>query len=152
MFALIQDGSIVRYPYTLTDLRLANPHISFATVPDDETLESHGLVQVGFSSQPVASYQQVVEEGLPVFNQELNLWQQVWTVRDLTPEELQQRTDSQAQNVREERNLKLSQSDWTQLADSPVDKELWAAYRQALRDVPSQVSFPWDVTWPTQPE
>jgi hypothetical protein len=150
MFALVQDNSVVRYPYTLTDLRLAKTNISFAGSPDDETLASFGMVRVITVDRPVTTDQQIAEESLPVFNQ--GRCQQVWTVRDLTPEELQQRTDSQAQNVREERNLKLSQSDWTQLADSPVDKELWAAYRQALRDVPSQVSFPWDVTWPTQPE
>ena len=27
----------------------------------------------------------------------------------------------------------------------------WRKYRQALRDVPLQNGFPWDVTWPTQP-
>jgi hypothetical protein len=24
----------------------------------------------------------------------------------------------------------------------------WAAYRQALRDVPTQAGFPWTVEWP----
>ena len=27
----------------------------------------------------------------------------------------------------------------------------WAAYRQALLDIPSQAGFPTDVTWPTKP-
>lgn len=36
------------------------------------------------------------------------------------------------------RNAKLSASDWTQVADAPVDKEKWATYRQALRDLPEQ--------------
>jgi hypothetical protein len=31
-------------------------------------------------------------------------------------------------------------------------KVAWATYRQALRDVPSQAGFPWEVQWPTQPE
>lgn len=57
----------------------------------------------------------------------------------------------QAKNVREDRNLRLAECDWTQLADSAVDKAVWATYRQALRDVPSQSGFPWNVTWPTQP-
>jgi hypothetical protein len=150
MFALIQDGSVVRYPYTLTDLRLANPHISFAITPDDETLELHGLVRVSFSPQPTAAYQQVVEEGLPVFNQ--GRWQQVWSVRDLTAEELQQRLDAQAADIRSQRNTLLAQSDWTQLADSPADQQAWAAYRQQLRDIPAQAGFPQSINWPSQPE
>lgn len=36
--------------------------------------------------------------------------------------------------VREYRDMLLVQSDFSQLADSPVDKEAWAAYRQELRD------------------
>jgi hypothetical protein len=58
----------------------------------------------------------------------------------------------QAKSVRTTRDEKLKDSDWTQIADAPVDKEIWATYRQALRDVPTQSGFPWEVTWPTQGE
>jgi hypothetical protein len=54
--------------------------------------------------------------------------------------------------IRQERSTKLKECDWTQLADSPVNKETWATYRQSLRDVPLQEGFPWTITWPTQPE
>jgi hypothetical protein len=57
----------------------------------------------------------------------------------------------QSKSVRDSRNVKLAECDWTQLADSTADKEAWATYRQALRDVPTQSGFPWDITWPTQP-
>jgi hypothetical protein len=46
----------------------------------------------------------------------------------------------------------LLASDWTQVADAPVDQEAWALYRQALRDVPEQVGFPGVVEWPVEPE
>jgi hypothetical protein len=58
----------------------------------------------------------------------------------------------QAKSVRQQRGEKLKDSDWTQVADAPVDKEAWATYRQALRDVTGQQGFPWTITWPTQPE
>lgn len=58
----------------------------------------------------------------------------------------------QAKSVREQRNQKLKDSDWTQVADAPVDKAAWAAHRQALRDVTAQEGFPWNVQWPAQPE
>jgi hypothetical protein len=58
----------------------------------------------------------------------------------------------QAKSVRQQRGEKLKDSDWTQVADAPVDKAAWATYRQALRDVTGQEGFPWTITWPTQPE
>jgi hypothetical protein len=56
-----------------------------------------------------------------------------------------------AAGVREQRNQKLKDSDWTQVADAPVDQAAWAAYRQALRDITSQAGFPWTIDWPEQP-
>ena len=58
----------------------------------------------------------------------------------------------QAKSVRATRGEKLKDCDWTQVADAPVDKEVWAAYRQALRDVTGQEGFPWAITWPEQPQ
>jgi hypothetical protein len=61
------------------------------------------------------------------------------------------RDAEQGENVRRTRNQKLTETDWTQLEDSPVDKVAWATYRQALRDVPTQEGFPWTVEWPEKP-
>ena len=57
----------------------------------------------------------------------------------------------QAKSVRTQRTQKLSDSDWTQIADSTADKTAWATYRQALRDITSQAGFPWTITWPDAP-
>ena len=66
--------------------------------------------------------------------------------------EYQARRDSeQATGIRNDRNQRLAECDWTQLADSPVDKSTWATYRQSLRNVPNQSGFPWTINWPTQP-
>lgn len=54
--------------------------------------------------------------------------------------------------VRRERDVRLKQSDWTQLPDVPLaTKEAWAAYRQALRDITSQPGFPTNIEWPVEP-
>ena len=53
--------------------------------------------------------------------------------------------------AREQRDLLLQQSDWTQVPDAPVNAASWATYPQALRDVPSQSGFPDNITWPTKP-
>ena len=56
----------------------------------------------------------------------------------------------QAENVRRDRDSLIAASDWTQCADiSQATKDKWAPYRKALRDVPQQAGFPFDVIWPT---
>jgi hypothetical protein len=55
--------------------------------------------------------------------------------------------------VRSQRNTLLAASDWTQANDSPLAAEKkveWASYRTALRNLPSNKSWP-DVTFPTEP-
>tara|TARA_R110000782_G_scaffold232091_2_gene318364 strand:+ start:971 stop:1270 length:300 start_codon:yes stop_codon:yes gene_type:complete len=59
--------------------------------------------------------------------------------------------DRAAAKVRTERDVKLAATDWTQVADAPVNKEDWATYRQLLRDVPSQAEFPAAIGWPEEP-
>jgi hypothetical protein len=49
------------------------------------------------------------------------------------------------------RNAELARTDWTQLADAPTDKVAWAAYRQALRDLPAQGGLADDAVFPTAP-
>tara|TARA_R100000995_G_C3474692_1_gene120252 strand:- start:132 stop:410 length:279 start_codon:yes stop_codon:yes gene_type:complete len=51
--------------------------------------------------------------------------------------------------VRNERNTLISETDWWASSDLTITDEQ-RAYRQALRDVPSQ-SDPFNITWPTKP-
>ena len=48
------------------------------------------------------------------------------------------------ERMRNHRDRLLVESDWTQVADAPVDQQAWATYRQALRDFPA--------TWTAGPE
>lgn len=51
-------------------------------------------------------------------------------------------TDEQKlQQVREWRNATLASTDWTQIADAPVNTAKWAEYRQALRDLPATINL-----------
>ena len=53
--------------------------------------------------------------------------------------------------VRQERNALLAASDWTQVADAPVDQAAWATYRQQLRDLPANTVDFADPVWPSRP-
>ena len=49
------------------------------------------------------------------------------------------------------RDTELARTDWTQVADAPVDKAAWATYRQALRDLPASNADPRQIELPAQP-
>lgn len=55
--------------------------------------------------------------------------------------------------IREDRDTLLFKSDWIESSTSlSLEKRNeWKAYRQKLREIPDQASFPWEVTWPTKP-
>jgi len=78
-------------------------------------------------------------------------WYTKYSVSDMNQEAKDALDASQAEAVRKQRTEKLAESDWTQVADAPVDKAVWATYRQALRDITSQSGFPWTITWPDAP-
>jgi len=53
--------------------------------------------------------------------------------------------------LKSERNRRLANSDWTQVSDAPVDRAAWAAYRQALRELPDNTPDPFNPVWPVPP-
>jgi hypothetical protein len=81
-------------------------------------------------------------------------WVYTVEVQSMTAEEIQAAKDSAMAQIRGQRNRLLLQSDYTQIADNPDPKKAeWAAYRQALRDLPANItSDPRTfVDWPTDP-
>ena len=53
--------------------------------------------------------------------------------------------------LRNWRNDELARTDWTQLADAPVDQSAWATYRQTLRDLPASNNDPRAIELPVAP-
>jgi hypothetical protein len=70
-------------------------------------------------------------------------------VEPLTADELKSRVDTQWAVIRSQRNQMLKDTDWTQVADAPVDNLTWAIYRQELRDITTQAD-PFNITWPKE--
>lgn len=149
MYAKIINGVVEKYPYSIGELRKDNPSTSFPKNIPDNVLAEFGIYPVQDTPQPSSDYTKNITEGTPV-NQ--NGWKRTWVVSNATSAEIQERTDSRAFNVRAERDQRLVDTDWTQVADAPVDQTAWATYRQALRDLPAQSGFPHTITWPTKPE
>lgn len=49
------------------------------------------------------------------------------------------------------RDAELARTDWTQVADAPVDQAAWATYRQELRDLPASNKDPRAIELPVAP-
>ena len=136
-----KDGQVAHYKQMF-------PNTSFpAGGPSDAFLEANGAVKVSMfrphdrATQKLVSCDPVVENGFAY----------VVEVVDKTEDEIAADVAGRAANVRAARDRALSASDWTQVADAPVDKEAWATYRQALRDLPNAEGFP-DISLPHSPD
>ena len=53
--------------------------------------------------------------------------------------------------LRHWRDTELKATDWTQVADAPVNQTAWATYRQALRDLPASNLDPRKIELPIAP-
>jgi hypothetical protein len=96
----------------------------------------------------VGRYQVSARDGV---EQVSGKWYTKWIAIDIDADARTAKDAEQAKNVRADRNQRIAECDWTQLPDAPVDKAVWATYRQSLRDISKQAGFPWEVTWPVAP-
>lgn len=151
--AFIENGVITKYPVGTAEVRRKYPSTSFPADLEDADLTSFGVVTVHNTLQPSVDFRtEKIESVPPVFDGQQ--WNQAWNIVPLSDEEKQKITDSKANGVRAERNQRLANCDWTQIADSPLDadaKLAWQLYRETLRMVPQQAGFPWNVEWPPVP-
>ena len=83
---------------------------------------------------------QYIQENITESNTTITYGWQVW---DKSEEQL-------AGEIRSKRNHLLKLTDAQALSDRTMTSEM-IAYRQALRDVPGQNTFPTSVVWPVQP-
>ena len=150
MFIQLENGSPIGHAIVEENLRMLFPDLAFPNLFTPAFVEPLGFGIYEWTAAPIpAKFQKVVE--IAPTKRDNGIYYQTWSVVDMTTEEQQEATTKQETIIRGQRNFVLLKCDWTQLPDSTVDKGVWATYRQALRDVPTQAGFPWEVTWPTTP-
>lgn len=115
----------------------------------EEVLEALGadVVFEGPQAQPTR-YQFAFADGVEQID---GKWFTKYSVTNMDVDAITAKDVEQAASVRTQRGAKLKDSDWTQVADAPVDQAAWAVYRQALRDITGQEGFPWTIDWPIAP-
>jgi hypothetical protein len=131
------------------EFRALHPNTSMPQQLSEELLNEFGadVVLEGPQASPTR-YQTAFADGVEQLD---GKWYTKYSVADMDADAITAKYAEQAKAMREQRGEKLAESDWTQVADAPVDKAVWATYRQALRDITAQSGFPWTIDWPTNP-
>ena len=83
MYAFIQNGQCVAYPYTINDFRVSNPNVSLPLTPTDAQLAEVGVYPVNTVTPPATTVYQTLTDGTPVFQN--GVWVQNWIVSDADP-------------------------------------------------------------------
>jgi hypothetical protein len=138
---------------TQGELRQMHPNTSLPKVWDQATLEYLGVDPVFESPAPATTrFQSASKTG--VVQDSLGNWVWAWTVTDWDQEAIDAATQQQATAIRATRDQRLAETDWLVIKAFETNTNIpgvWEVYRQALRDVPAQAGFPFEVTWPEKP-
>jgi hypothetical protein len=150
MYALIENNSVAKYPCSVADFKKQNPNISFPSQTNDKSLEQLGLYVVYNTTQPPVGEYQYLSELTPVFNLANNRWEQVWTVKDFTPEQIEEKNNSLKQANKQQAEQLLSETDWTQMPDvALVNKQAFIDYRATIRAIAINPTI--DAVFPNKP-
>ena len=144
----IRETGAVMYESEFRAYTKANGGPSWDTTTT-EILEALGadVVFEGPQAQPTR-YQIAFADGVEQLD---GKWYTQYSVADIDAEAIAIKDAEQAKNVRQQRDEKLKETDWRFRSDMNPSQD-WVNYCQALRDVPLQSGFPWEINWPTQPE
>jgi len=152
MYAHVKDGS-VDYLGGLPKSwgNISNLHLSNG---DDAYLKTLGWLPLVETNVTLAVNQTFDTDVITVEEDRVLL---IHRARDMTAQEMADRDESHMAHLREQRNQKLADSDWTQASDYPTSladdkKSQWATHRQALRDLPATADMTlWPDVWPIKP-
>ena len=142
-----QSGQVM-YEAEFRAYTLSNGGPTWGTTTPEVLAELGASVVLESPTPTITRYQGIARDGVEQIDGQ---WFTKWKTVDFDDAVKAVVDEQQAKSVRSSRDEKLKDSDWTQVADAPVEKTVWATYRQALRDVPNQSGFPWEVTWPDAP-
>jgi hypothetical protein len=143
MYAKIKDGALVKLPYSLEDMRADYPDVWISDEPTDEELAACSAKRAVMGPNPTQSSRTHRFETSFVDNEDGSV------SIILVPHELNRQLAEF--NMRDARDSALTRCDWviTRAFEegTPVPAN-YLAYRQALRDLPSQEGFPYEYVWP----
>jgi hypothetical protein len=158
IYAKIENGEVTKYPLYEGDLQKEFPQYTFPLDSNEDI--NNGLIAP-------ESYARIVHNDRPkfdIFSIQTEVtptlvdgeWVQTWESTPMTAEQREECAGHLAIQIRAKRDYLLDISDKSVTSDrwekyDEQTKREWADYRQALRDVTDQSTFPADVEWPIEP-
>jgi hypothetical protein len=150
------------WPVDFNRIRFDNPSVSFPKSPVNRDFSSYNFEPFQYSTKPEFDQDtQNIEEISPVLSD--GVWVQTWNVTEKYSESEKAEKIAERDSInlemrsaqeRFDRDALLLETDWVVIKalenSESVDADM-TAYRQALRDVPSQSGFPDAIVWPTKP-
>ena len=98
MYVLISNGSISRYPYSIAELKQANPGTSFPAAPSNATLAEWNVYPV--TDKPAPIYNPVTQNCLQINPTLQNgAWEMAWQVTSASAAEIAARIRANANYV-----------------------------------------------------
>jgi hypothetical protein len=169
MYAKINGETVIKFPYSVGQLRKDNPNVSFPKNITDGVFNKYGVKKVHTLEDPTydALTQKVVQADTPTreitgyttnedatdpVTNEVNFdqvglpiysgrWVLTKTVVALTEEQIAELDAKAADANRNKRNQLLAATDYLALTDLTLD-DITTTYRQALRDITDHANWP----------
>jgi hypothetical protein len=144
-----QGDNFIRHIFDVEPTQWDADNYCYARALTPEQVEHFGVHKKQIVTPPYHDpATQSLEEGPAVLVD--GVWTQNYLVSELDADASAAKVSAQWNVIRAERNKLLVESDWTQLPDASADAPAWATYRQALRDITTQVN-PFAIVWPESP-
>jgi hypothetical protein len=139
MFIKVKDNQIIKYPYTIKELKEDNPNVSFLDdIPVDLiTLKKYDTYSVTLTDKPLCNiYQHVLEKDPVVDN---DCYKQVWEIVELSQDEIVSIKDQLISFVDTTANTIINNivtdKGFTSLSDIDLDNEEFSDIKSAYTKV-----------------
>ncbi len=146
----LQDGSPSGNLEVRSNIETCNPGVNL----DDATeLANLGYCKYLYTPEPTDNHNMAKKYVSNDVEVEDGLWKNSWSLEDVTLTADEQTANREAgfRMLRADRDFFLQRTDHWALSDTGTMTSEMSAYRQALRDLPSNTTDPFDVTWPIDP-
>jgi hypothetical protein len=145
-----QQNEVLVFPLSLQ--QLLDENLIESKNPTSSELAAVNVVEVTRVNSPAPDDEYVKE--LQAIRQPDSTWKETWIRLETSDEYKTAATVRKTQQVLMERNMRLANTDWivtkSMESEEPMP-QIWKTYRQALRDIPAQSGFPFNVQWPEPP-
>jgi hypothetical protein len=146
MYAKIIDNTLIKYPYSLADMRAEYPNIEIADEPTDAQLAA-------------CNAKRAIRGPAPTQSSRTHTFSMAFSDNDdgsvtiiFVSHELDRRLAEF--NMRDARDAALTRCDWVitrAFEEGTPVPPAYLTYRQELRNLPEQEGFPYEYVWPAEP-